>query len=64
MTAYSRIARYGLLAAAVALAPISSKAEEFINILTGGNEHGFIHEIFRFYVNLVGKFWEIQNKVF
>ncbi len=36
MTAYSRFARYGLLAAAVAIAPISVKAEEFINILTGG----------------------------
>jgi TRAP transporter TAXI family solute receptor len=36
MTAYSKFARYSLLAAAVAIAPISVKAEEFINILTGG----------------------------
>jgi uncharacterized protein len=32
----NKMARYGLLAAAVALAPIAANAEEFINILTGG----------------------------
>ena len=36
MTGYHRIARFGMLAAAVALAPIGAQAEEFINILTGG----------------------------
>jgi len=36
MTNYRRMARYGLLAAAVALAPLGAKADEFINILTGG----------------------------
>jgi uncharacterized protein len=36
MTGYPRIARYGLIAAALALAPIGAQAEEFINILTGG----------------------------
>lgn len=39
MTAYSKFARYGLLAAAVTLAPIgaqTAQAEQFINILTGG----------------------------
>jgi len=33
---YSKFARYGLLAAAVTLAPIGAQAEQFINILTGG----------------------------
>jgi TRAP transporter TAXI family solute receptor len=33
---YYQYARCGLLAAAVALAPIGAKADEFINILTGG----------------------------
>ena len=36
MTSYNRIVRFGLLAAAVALAPAATNAEEFINILTGG----------------------------
>src|SRR5512146_1839989 len=36
MTAYSRLARAGLLAAAMVAAPIGAQAEEFINILTGG----------------------------
>jgi TRAP transporter TAXI family solute receptor len=36
MTVRFKMARFGLLAAAVALAPISAQAEEFINILTGG----------------------------
>ena len=36
MTGYNRIVRFGLLAAAVALAPVAANAEEFINILTGG----------------------------
>src|SRR5664280_1011055 len=36
MTCYHRIVRFGLLAAAVALAPVAANAEEFINILTGG----------------------------
>lgn len=36
MTRYSKIARYGLLAAAMALAPLGAQADEFINILTGG----------------------------
>ena len=36
MTSYSKIARYGLLAAAVTFAPIGAQAEQFINILTGG----------------------------
>lgn len=36
MTRYSRIARFGLIAAAVAIAPLAANAEEFINILTGG----------------------------
>lgn len=36
MTGYSRIARFGLIAAAVAIAPLGANAEEFINILTGG----------------------------
>jgi TRAP transporter TAXI family solute receptor len=36
MTMRFRTARFGLLAALLALAPISAKAEEFINILTGG----------------------------
>jgi TRAP transporter TAXI family solute receptor len=36
MTAYRRIAGFGLIAAALALAPIAANAEEFINILTGG----------------------------
>jgi len=36
MTRYSRIARFGLIAAAVAIAPLGANAEEFINILTGG----------------------------
>src|SRR3569833_1759373 len=33
---YSIFIRYGLLAAAVTLAPISAQADQFINILTGG----------------------------
>ena len=33
---YSKFIRYGLLAAAVTLAPISAQADQFINILTGG----------------------------
>ncbi len=36
MTRYTRFARYGLIAAVVALAPISANAAQFINILTGG----------------------------
>jgi uncharacterized protein len=36
LSAYSRFFRFGLLAAAAALVPISAQAEEFINILTGG----------------------------
>ena len=36
MTRYTRYARYGLIAALVAFAPINAKAAEFINILTGG----------------------------
>ena len=36
MSGSNRILRYALLATAVAIAPISAKAEEFINILTGG----------------------------
>ena len=39
MTGYSKFVRYGLLAAAVTLAPIgaqTAQAEQFINILTGG----------------------------
>jgi TRAP transporter TAXI family solute receptor len=36
MTPVSKFARLGLLAAAVALAPITANSAEFINILTGG----------------------------
>jgi TRAP transporter TAXI family solute receptor len=36
MTGTSKFARYGLIAAAVALAPIGAQADQFINILTGG----------------------------
>jgi TRAP transporter TAXI family solute receptor len=36
MISCSKFARYGLLAAAVTLAPIGAQAEQFINILTGG----------------------------
>jgi TRAP transporter TAXI family solute receptor len=36
MTGYHRFVRFGLLAAAVAFAPVAANAEEFINILTGG----------------------------
>jgi TRAP transporter TAXI family solute receptor len=36
MTGYNRMVRFGLLAAAMALAPVAANAEEFINILTGG----------------------------
>ncbi|MDI3470465.1 MAG: TRAP transporter solute receptor [Pseudolabrys sp.] len=36
MTSVSKFARFGLLAAAVALAPITANSAEFINILTGG----------------------------
>jgi TRAP transporter TAXI family solute receptor len=36
MTGYSKVARFGLIAAAVAIAPIGANAEQFINILTGG----------------------------
>jgi TRAP transporter TAXI family solute receptor len=36
MTRYSKIARFGLIAAAVTIAPLAANAEEFINILTGG----------------------------
>jgi uncharacterized protein len=36
MTGKLNFARFGLLAAAVVLAPIGARAEEFINILTGG----------------------------
>ena len=36
MSGIKRIARFGVLAGAVALAPIVANAEEFINILTGG----------------------------
>ena len=36
MSGTKRFARFGLLAASVALAPIAANAEEFINILTGG----------------------------
>jgi len=36
MSVTSKFVRYGLIAAAVALAPIAADAEEFINILTGG----------------------------
>jgi TRAP transporter TAXI family solute receptor len=36
MTGYRKLARFGLIAAAVAVAPLAAHAEEFINILTGG----------------------------
>jgi len=36
MSGYRRIARFGALAAAIALAPLTANADEFINILTGG----------------------------
>jgi TRAP transporter TAXI family solute receptor len=36
MVGYSKVVRYGLLAAAVTLAPLGAQAEQFINILTGG----------------------------
>jgi TRAP transporter TAXI family solute receptor len=36
MTSFSKFARFGLLAAAVAIAPIAANSAEFINILTGG----------------------------
>jgi uncharacterized protein len=36
MTVRFKLARFGLLAALIALAPIGAKADEFINILTGG----------------------------
>jgi uncharacterized protein len=36
MTVTSKFVGYGLIAAAVTLAPIAANAEEFINILTGG----------------------------
>jgi TRAP transporter TAXI family solute receptor len=36
MTRYTRHARFALLAAALLLAPLGARAEEFINILTGG----------------------------
>ena len=36
MTVRFRLARFGLLAALIALAPIGAKSAEFINILTGG----------------------------
>ena len=36
MTVTSKFVRFGLIAAAVTLAPIAANAEEFINILTGG----------------------------
>ncbi len=36
MSGYSRAVRYGLLAAAVTLAPIGAQADQFINVLTGG----------------------------
>lgn len=36
MTAKLKFARFGLLAAAITLAPMAAQADEFINILTGG----------------------------
>jgi TRAP transporter TAXI family solute receptor len=36
MTGYSKIAKFGVLAAAITLAPLGAQAEQFINILTGG----------------------------